>query len=93
MGLVEIQIFYKVIAIYQCLFNCRENLFYQWENQWKNFIKIKVEHTLIKNQKIIRLFWSNSKSKVVNIELSRDNSQSKKKINSSNKLSPIRKKN
>ena len=43
-----------------------------------------------KDNSIIR---SNSKSKVVNIELSRDNSQSKKKINSSNKLSPIRKKN
>ena len=42
-----------------------------------------------KDNSIIR---SNSKSKVVNIELSRDNSQSKKKINSSNKLSPIRKK-
>ena len=42
-----------------------------------------------KDNSIIR---SNIKSKVVNIELSRDNSQSKKKINSSNKLSPIRKK-
>lgn len=58
----------------------------------KEFHKNQGRTYFDKESKDNSMIRSNSRSKVVNLELSRDNSQSKQKINSSNKLSPIRKK-